>query len=431
MCRNRKRSLLIENERKKISKKQKKKFDISNMSTKKKVLLFIFICIGLGMLFEIITLIPFLKNYLQIISWIKKVLCSGFSIGTVLATIPALGNTKTNGKDIVERAYNGAKNIYDVLKDSAVFVVCFMVASILCVSSVFAAVHPVEATCTFVKESVKIDVDIHIDLKAGVKAVKDYYMHNESDNQIGDNSPPDNQEKEIKIVINDASEVNDAAANDEEWTSNHTPQEIELSQRLKLTNEQKEEVLHLSDDVKNRIYFNESRFEIKNWQNENEILTMVENKVDSLRLHGKKNEFDDDSAAPPSIKEEIAAASKKDESVSSLTDKLKITNLRDNTYKQYPKFTLAQLIAEDYNACGLSILYNGGQRVTAEYYFGNSIDWFMEMLKYKDISSATIKNILTSIAQRYDDIHYASNNDEADKLAEAFRAVASNYGNSE
>lgn len=429
MCKSGKRSLLFENQRKEITKRQKRKLDISRMSMKEKTKYFVIICIGLGILFDIISLIPYLKEYLQFISFVKTILLSGFSGFTFFSAIPALGNTKTSGKDFFERIFNGSKNIYDVLKDSAVFVVCFAITCILCISSVIAAVHPAGIPYTFFKEAIKVDVSVYIDFKAGVEAVKNRYIHYKNDNLNKDNAESGNQGTGINIVIDNADATNDVPTIDEEWTNNHTQQEMELSEKLELTNEQKEEKIYLSVDVKNCIYFDESGFEIINWDDQDEINKIVEKKVKSLRMYGKKNEFDSDTGAPQSIKDEIAAASKKDKDVSSLTEKLQIISLRDNTYKQYPKFTLAQLIAEDYNACGLSIFYNGGQKVTAEYYFGDSIYWFMEMLKYKDISSETIKSILTSIAQRYDDIHYILDDEQAEKLSVAFRKAASNYGN--
>ena len=117
-----------------------------------------------------------------------------------------------------------------------------------------------------------------------------------------------------------------------------------------------------------------------------------------------------------------------------MSEKRQIINIRVNAYNNYPKVTLAQLLAEDYNACGLSIYFNGGKCVTSKYYYSLSIIYFFDVLKFKGISADTIKNTLLSISQRYLDIYYISTFNgiidyKAKKLSIAFKNAATYYGN--
>lgn len=104
---------------------------------------------------------------------------------------------------------------------------------------------------------------------------------------------------------------------------------------------------------------------------------------------------------------------------------------RESVYQVYPKRTLAQLVSNGYHRLALLLFWHGGEEATIIYFYGQSILFGMECLKFADNTGLTVKEKLRFIAQRYEDIAYTCpgfrDAQRARMLAEAFRYAADQY----
>lgn len=208
---------------------------------------------------------------------------------------------------------------------------------------------------------------------------------------------------------------------------------IEQLDKAEVTNEQRNMVLHLSDEDEYSIF--------KCWGNgldgyetQEQLNDIVLSTVQSWCDEKRDNVFDKDleqGGAPQKEKDKISIASKSeqpDDSFSDIEDRL---DLRESIAKDYPKRTLKQLIANDYQGLALRLVWHEGVQSTIIYNYGQSILFNFECLKFADNTDKLIKQRLTIIAQRYEDIAYVCPDyeraGEARSLAIAFRYAADQY----
>lgn len=208
---------------------------------------------------------------------------------------------------------------------------------------------------------------------------------------------------------------------------------IKQLDEAEVTNEQKNMELQLSIEDEYSIF--------TCWENElGEFETQEQMNIKVLSAVqgwcGKKfaNVFDgepEQGGASQKNKDEISEISENeqpDDSFSEVEDRL---DFRESMAKVYPKRTLMQLVANDYQGLALRLVWHEGVQSTIIYYYGQSILFNIECLKFADNTDKTIKERLTIIAQRYEDIAYVCPNyervGEARILAEAFRYAADQY----
>ncbi|MFR2848744.1 MAG: hypothetical protein ACLTC4_17230 [Hungatella hathewayi] len=120
-----------------------------------------------------------------------------------------------------------------------------------------------------------------------------------------------------------------------------------------------------------------------------------------------ENKFDDEEhGAPPQMRTEVDDMSRLDAKLTELKDKKHVMEVRDYCYQNYPKYSLAKLLAEDNNGCALAYWCQDGREETVRYYYGQAVIWLLESLKFEMVSNNSKKNVLLSVSQRYADIAY-------------------------
>lgn len=375
--------------------------------------------------------------YIYFSKIVKGVGCSGLFCEFITLIIGEI----LNGNYSKNELYNGnclklvlivLEDIYKIIKNNSKLQGLLLICLILIISPAIAEKHLIRRLYAFGKEAIIFNWD------AGKDAFFNY-KYEPIEETIIETEPIEETIIEIEPIEETevSNKLNSIETNPskEDWINQHSEKDIEVAKRLALTSVEKDTILELSEDDYKIVYFEQDILNIIDWDDKYEINQKVKSKIDSLRNEHILNKFDDeDNGAPILMQNEISDASETDKIISSLVEKKRIMNIRLNAFVTYPKVTLAQLIAEDYNECGLSTYFNGGKYVTSKYYFSLSIIYFFESLKFESISTDTIKNTLLSISQRYYDIYYISilngNEDyKAKKLSDAFKDIASYYGN--
>lgn len=203
---------------------------------------------------------------------------------------------------------------------------------------------------------------------------------------------------------------------------------IKQLDKAEVTNEQRNMALQLSDEDDYSIF--------TRWGNgsQEQLNDKVLSTVQGWCGEKHDNVFDkepEQGGAPQKDKDAISKASEDehpDDSFSNIEGRL---DLRESIAKDYPKRTLMQLIANGYQNLALRLVWHEGVQSTIIYYYGQSILFDFECLKFADNTDKTIKERLTIIAQRYEDIAYVCPDyeraGEARSLAEAFRYAANQY----
>ena len=208
---------------------------------------------------------------------------------------------------------------------------------------------------------------------------------------------------------------------------------IEQLNKVEVTNEQRNMVLQLSDEDVYSIF--------TCWENgsdeygtQEQLNDTVLSTVQGWCGENRDNVFDrepEQGGAPQKDKDAISQASESEQPDDSFSDIEGRLDLRESIAKDYPKRTLMQLIANGYQGLALRLVWHEGVQSTIIYYYGQSILFDFECLKFADNTDRTIKKRLTIIAQRYEDIAYVCPDyeraGEARRLAAAFRYAADQY----
>lgn len=209
---------------------------------------------------------------------------------------------------------------------------------------------------------------------------------------------------------------------------------INRLERVSVSENEKNRVLNLSAKDYNIVFFQNEKYSISYTESQEQIDATVLLMVEDYSKVGKENVFDkpyEEGGAPVDVETAISAASKKEETADSFSEFEEILGAREDAYVFYPKKSLANLISNNYQKLALLLVMNGGRKETIVYYYCQSIINSMECLEYADCSDMTIKQKLTSVAQRYQDIVYVypdfEGADFAEKLAIAFEHAADQY----
>lgn len=189
----------------------------------------------------------------------------------------------------------------------------------------------------------------------------------------------------------------------------------------------------LSEEDRAAIFFQNGLYVIGDWDDSETVLNAVCQMLDDCEAEHLKNAFDDETAgAPQPLKTKVSQASERDKQVSSFSQKRDIMNTREDAYGQYPKFTLAQLLAEDFNGCALACYWQAGNTDAAMYYYGKSILWIRKALSFDGISSNSRMRLIESMSQRYEDIAFilpegSMDREFAERISEALETVKGWY----
>lgn len=186
----------------------------------------------------------------------------------------------------------------------------------------------------------------------------------------------------------------------------------------------------LDQQMFNTVYFLDGPYVISDWENSAEIEAAVLRCVQDYVALDCSNQFDE--YAPISVQREVVWASELERRLSNSEELEQIISVRKSAFSEYPKYSLARMIAESYNKFGLEYLNIGGNFSTIEYYYGNSICWLLTTLSYSGGDTDTIRSLLSSLQMRYHDIWSVAPQGSdsayyAQRLYEAFKAVRAGY----
>lgn len=208
---------------------------------------------------------------------------------------------------------------------------------------------------------------------------------------------------------------------------------ITIMTQADVTYGQRTLVLNLSESDRDMVFF-QNNPSIQDWEDQDQINIAVLNTVREYCALKEDNIFDkpeEEGGAPEEVRGEVSDASEKEKTADSYMEVKEILNVRESVYLKYPKHSLAQLAANGYQKLALMLVYYDGVDSTVIYYYGKSIQYNFECLKYAGIPNDGIKDRLMIIAQRYTDICFLYPDHElaqiAEKLAEAFRYAADQY----
>lgn len=201
--------------------------------------------------------------------------------------------------------------------------------------------------------------------------------------------------------------------------------------KAEITNEQRTMTLQLSDQDVYNIF---GCWEDKLDEDQEQLNGMVLSAVQGWCSEKRDNVFDkafEQGGAPQKVKDTISRVSEEERPDNSFSVCEEILDIRESIARDYPKRTLMQLIANGYQGMALMLVWHEGVQATVIYNYGQSILFDFECLKFADNTDKTIKERLSIIAQRYEDIVYVCPDYEragdARKLAAAFRYAANQY----
>ncbi len=208
---------------------------------------------------------------------------------------------------------------------------------------------------------------------------------------------------------------------------------IEQLDKAEITNEQRNMVLQLSDEDDYSIFTCWGNG-LDGYGTQEQLNDTVLSTVQGWCGEKRDNVFDrvpEQGGAPQKDKDAISQASESERPDDSFSDIESRLDLRERIAKDYPKRTLMQLIANGYQGLALRLVWHEGVQSTIIYNYGQSILFDFECLKFADNTDKIIKERLTIIAQRYEDIAYVCPDyeraGEARSLAVAFRYAADQY----
>lgn len=111
-----------------------------------------------------------------------------------------------------------------------------------------------------------------------------------------------------------------------------------------------------------------------------------------------------DGIAPQTTCNEIFRASSLQESMINSADLDSIITVRSVVWPEYPKFSIANLLANNMQRYAQEYHKVGGAYETKKYYLAQSIFWSFKSLVFSSVDPATRKTTLNYISMRYHDI---------------------------
>lgn len=156
----------------------------------------------------------------------------------------------------------------------------------------------------------------------------------------------------------------------------------------------------LTDGEKAELYFLSGEYKIENWWDDTAVADAVLRDAESLTHEKKTNLFVN---ASKQEKDKANEASKREEKLQTSAELDEIKEDREEIYDKYPMYDLAVLIAEDNARFGLAYDEGTHNLDTTEYYYGKTIHWYREALRFNPRKSDK-EHLLRFIGHRYHDI---------------------------
>lgn len=225
-------------------------------------------------------------------------------------------------------------------------------------------------------------------------------------------------------------EEHELSIEQKQWVETQDPRLVSEIKGAEVPESERNAIKNLSDVDKNIIYFLDK---VKDWDNQeliNEVICEWAQVQSEKQMENIFDKPDEEGGAPSCVETEICNASQA-EVDAQFAQRKEILEIRSNIHKDYPKYSLTKLIANDNHALALALYYYGGNQATIEYYYGQTIIHNMEAISYAEVSSGTCKELLTLISQRYRDVRYTCPDcdeiEKLEKLAIAFQYAADEY----
>lgn len=181
----------------------------------------------------------------------------------------------------------------------------------------------------------------------------------------------------------------------------------------------------LTEAEESALFFFSGEYCVENWWDDTEVLDVVRRDAESLIQSLKPNLFND---APEEVKEKVSKASESEKTLTNSWELDEVLSSREAVYVNYPMFSLAVLIAENYARFGLAYNDCHANPDTIEYYFGQAIHWYREAMMFGPAAKDE-EHLLRFIGHRYHDLAaclpFGSERQlRASALANAYYAIA-------
>lgn len=167
-------------------------------------------------------------------------------------------------------------------------------------------------------------------------------------------------------------------------------------------------------------------YEITDWKSYGAIAEAIKPFIEDLCSQQVPNMFDE--IAPGPICNDISDASDLQEEMTNSEELDQIISVRSEVWKDYPKFGIADLLANNMQCYAQKYLDIDGCYETVKYYQAQSIFWSLRSLTFSSADSSERKSILNYISMRYHDIADAAVDGSMDQtrataLYEAFQLL--------
>ncbi|MCH5264765.1 MAG: hypothetical protein J1F02_02620 [Lachnospiraceae bacterium] len=217
--------------------------------------------------------------------------------------------------------------------------------------------------------------------------------------------------------------------------NNQRDEKKNLIERVTIQKVELEERNKLSENDRNELFYLSGKYRILNWNNQDEINKKVLLKVHDEIGKQEENVFDKkpkDGGAPQKLCDKISEISEKENSIKTFTEKKENLEERECAYSIYPKESLANLLANDYQDIALILYYNNGDSDSILYHYAQSIQYRHQVLGFAGLFNTGIKRKINFIEKSYKDLEimYAQDTEinlYSKKLKKAYQFVADQY----
>lgn len=343
----------------------------------------------------------------SLVPWIRK----GSGKECLFLLVGIIPTIITNKKKLMKMRKKGCSFFEDI--PSFLKTIWEIFTKTTFIGFIFYAVFFISATaalaeykiCSRIEAFIEDGSDAFLDDKRHI-AVNEYesVLQEEGKETIDDEVPY--QSAENKEVIDDTASYQNTE--DEEILDEVNN---EYEHKLHLLDEDKIVQKYLSEEERNELFFVGGDYEIFDWDDDLEIEYKVRLKIENTI--SKKRENILDSSQDDNIEEvrgTVDKMSKEDKETVEFRNKLEILFTRQEVYMEYPKYSLANMIASGYHSFALCY-YKNDNRQTSVYYYGKTIIWLYEALAFEEKNGISDREYIRLISKRYEDIVLVSNDD--------------------
>lgn len=360
----------------------------------------------------------FYELVLYIARW--DMIGSFLSLTGVVANVIADAAKQKNGHvpvGFINRFIEGGKCFIDVWRGKPIFTF-YLVVLILVNAVVFGSKYTICAKAAEWISDIRKSIAEYIDNAAAKerRPNPDPVTSNEEKKNNNEESSDD----EGAFYIYSGQEMIEQFGKEDYW----------LTKNIIVSEDDRMRELYLSSVDYDALFQLDGEYKIKNWDDQEEIDTVVLKMIEDEISLRKQNRFDGE--APGLLQANVNEANIKEAEMHTFDERIEMIGIRTEAYWTYHKSSLAQLIANDNQALALALVLNDGKKQTELYYYGESVFWGLEYLGFADVSTGAVKEKVNWIAERYKDIQFICSETDpeyryAEKLMIAYKHAANNF----